>query len=525
MWLAGCALVLWTPAVFAGVLLLGIVYARNLEFVHECLHAIALPRPRHNAIVGHLLALPMLVSFERWRREHMRHHRDVQIEGFQYEYARLTTWREYAVHVLMLRHFGDALVRIAEFDRRYHIVTVAVLTDCVVALVTHSWLPIVLWIMPLPIAAVIHTHIELPEHFGLEGIGSADPLQNSRVIPANRFTTWFVNANNYHAIHHWKPSLPIAQLRAAFETMRDVKVSSYRMFYRRFFSGLALVVLLAVGMSMPVRADDYGPHPDLRAIRHDLPILYEQGDGPIDIQDVVVAGNNALVQVQTKGGTRVAILSRRYDRWWREGEILIENRNAIYGSLCALQLDEAFLNEIKVAPALVRLAATHIPLVVPTPTPSPPSDFVKAGCGVESYENYQFFFSRPASVLNNGYLMNVAFANNDAYQKAMLDASLRPPTEAESWMARGGNSYFFFSSDVKSDAAIHIQPGTTIDVWFPFVLNPDKRYSLTIGHADAPIGPIDGTLKNNTLHFVLPAFALTPGAHLMGEIEGDPDGP
>lgn len=227
IWLLG-ALVLWTPTTFVGIALIGIVYARNLEFAHECLHATALPRPRHNAIAGTLLCLPMLVSFTSWRREHMRHHADVRIEGFHYEYPRLTTWTEYAIHALMLRHFRSAGVSLAAL----------VLATTTVAAILHSWVPVLLFLAPLPIAAIVHTHVELPEHFGLEAIGSRDPLENSRVIPANRFVTWFVNANNYHAIHHWKPSLPISRLRATYETMTPPHVSSYRAFYRAFYAGL-----------------------------------------------------------------------------------------------------------------------------------------------------------------------------------------------------------------------------------------------------------------------------------------------
>jgi hypothetical protein len=118
--------------------------------------------------------------------------------------------------------------------------------------------------------------------------------------------------------------------------------------------------------------------------------------------------------------------------------------------------------------------------------------------------------------------MAVQLAVNDAPQRAIItDVSGRPPTEAESWITRGGNSYFFFSGTMDTTAPIHVQPGTTIDVWFPFVLDTSLYYAITIGHADKPIGPIDGTLKDNVLHFVLPAFTLPPGATLMAEIEGD----
>lgn len=115
----------------------------------------------------------------------------------------------------------------------------------------------------------------------------------------------------------------------------------------------------------------------------------------------------------------------------------------------------------------------------------------------------------------------VALAFPKQGQVSLTDLLGRAPTEAESWVTRGGNSYFFFSGTVQADAPVHIDAGTTIDVWFPFELDRQLHYGITIAHAAKPIGPIDGTLKDNVLHFVLPAFDVAPGARLMGEIEGD----
>jgi hypothetical protein len=67
-----------------------------------------------------------------------------------------------------------------------------------------------------------------------------------------------------------------------------------------------------------------------------------------------------------------------------------------------------------------------------------------------------------------------------------------------------------------------VQAGTTLDVWFPFVIDPSLRYSLTIAHTDPAIGPIDATISDNTAHFALPAFGLRPGAEVQGEIDGGP---
>ncbi|HEX8805462.1 MAG TPA: hypothetical protein VF741_00880, partial [Candidatus Aquilonibacter sp.] len=114
-------------------------------------------------------------------------------------------------------------------------------------------------------------------------------------------------------------------------------------------------------------------------------------------------------------------------------------------------------------------------------------------------------------------------AANDAPPSAGIKELIeREPTEAESWVTFGGNSYFFFSGTVQSTQPVHVQPGTTIDVWFPFVLDPSLRYSVTIAAPNVmSIGPVEGTLADNTLHFTLPAFTAPPGADLMGEIESD----
>ncbi len=124
-----------------------------------------------------------------------------------------------------------------------------------------------------------------------------------------------------------------------------------------------------------------------------------------------------------------------------------------------------------------------------------------------------------------GYWFTARIAANDAAdsEDALVDFRARAPTKAESWAnPPGGNSYFFFSGTVQSKQPVHVQSGTTIDVWFPFVLDPALRYSLTIAAPNAmSLGPIRGALKDNTLRFVLPAFTATPGAELMGEVESN----
>lgn len=214
-----------TPAVIAGVLLLGVVYARNLEFVHQCLHNTAFKTRATNRAVGTILALPMLVHFEQWRREHIQHHRDVRREGFRYELDRLTTKRELLLHLFMVRHYCS--------NGRI-VWAIAAAAACSLAL--HSPLLWLLWIAPLPVAALVHTHIELPEHLGCER-SSRDALLNSRVLRASRATVWFVHYNNYHAVHHWRAGVPNRRLPEVHAVApRMFAELTYPVFYAQFYA-------------------------------------------------------------------------------------------------------------------------------------------------------------------------------------------------------------------------------------------------------------------------------------------------
>ncbi len=234
-------------------------------------------------------------------------------------------------------------------------------------------------------------------------------------------------------------------------------------------------------------ADDSGPGKEVRAIRHDLPVLLGSRLGPPHVVsstvvvDSVVIGSHGTANAEwhTPDQHRIDQFVRT-DGWW-------------------LLRDEW------------------------TPQPGEHVGDVISPAGTGGVKSTAEF-STQSQVLDdlNGYQMRITFARSDADAAArIVSLSGRPPTEAESWITRGGNSYFFFSGTVDSNAPIQVQAGTTIDVWFPFLLDTSLYYAITIGHADKPIGPIDGTLKDNVVHFVLPAFTLPPGATLMAEIEGD----
>ena len=102
----------------------------------------------------------------------------------------------------------------------------------------------------------------------------------------------------------------------------------------------------------------------------------------------------------------------------------------------------------------------------------------------------------------------------------------RPPTDAEfipypTPAQYVPNAVLYFDLRINGTSPVTFAQGTTIDIWFPFVLDDRLNYDLTIGYADKPIGPIYARAFDNALHFVLPAFTVTPGRALMAEIDGN----
>lgn len=138
----------------------------------------------------------------------------------------------------------------------------------------------------------------------------------------------------------------------------------------------------------------------------------------------------------------------------------------------------------------------------------------------------------PVRSFTSGYDITITYAANDAapnVKPAQLFA--RAPTLAEFAPSHapapgfgGPDAVCFFDLQIAGTKPVTFARGTSIDIWFPFVLDDQLRYNLTFFSADKPSGMIFGTIFDNTLHFVLPQFTLVPDKPLMAEIDGDPKG-
>jgi hypothetical protein len=247
------------------------------------------------------------------------------------------------------------------------------------------------------------------------------------------------------------------------------------------------------------------------------PLRNEHADaGALVIDGIVVSKGLALVEWHADFDAAILQMTYRFGRWWIDQQTSTPLPLGITGWGCGMHL-------LTSHEALVPLADGHLPSI--TRMLHPPASRGVRGtvmCGAPAGRRPAW--SDPHKMQANPYSASLTFASSDAPVDADLDALVgRAPTEAESWANQpSGNSYFFFSGTVQSPQPVHVQAGTKIDVWFPFVLDTSLKYSLTIGgNGFTAIGPVDGTLADNTLHFVLPAFTVAPGVELMGEIESD----
>lgn len=137
----------------------------------------------------------------------------------------------------------------------------------------------------------------------------------------------------------------------------------------------------------------------------------------------------------------------------------------------------------------------------------------------------------PVRSFTSGYDITIAYAPNDAADAKLSQLFARAPTQAEFAPSHapapgfgGPDAVCFFDLQISGSKPVTFTRGTTVDIWFPFVLDDQLRYNLTFFSADKPSGMIFGTIFDNTLHFVLPQFRLVPGTPLMAEIDGDPKG-
>jgi hypothetical protein len=85
----------------------------------------------------------------------------------------------------------------------------------------------------------------------------------------------------------------------------------------------------------------------------------------------------------------------------------------------------------------------------------------------------------------------------------------------------GASVYYVFNLSVEQPVPILFKTdSTSLDVWFPYVLPKAARFTLTVRNVTPEVTGVRGTLKDNTLHFLLPPFTLPANNVAHGQIDG-----
>jgi len=326
---------------------------------------------------------------------------------------------------------------------------------------------------------------------------------------------------------------------------------------------LFVVFLLIASGAQNARADDFGPHGDVRELRFAAQRLLAHRartdnvePRAITVSNVVVMGDAALLSwaygpPSRYGSQGIMALVRRQARWWDALDGLSWNHYKCWDTTvsyplqpptAASGLSPAALLSYGLPAALVN-RALQVPelrraMILPTPAPQAPDrsgkHLVRPDCEETIYVDSPGPTIRPGggtlwqiASATSGYDITIAYSRNDAPVGTSAEPLYaRPPTLAEiipypTTPHFISTAVLYFDLTLEGSAPVTFQPETTVDIWFPFVLDDTLSYDLTIGFADRPIGPFYSKPFDNVLHYTLPGFTATPGRTLMAEIDGN----
>ncbi len=306
----------------------------------------------------------------------------------------------------------------------------------------------------------------------------------------------------------------------------------------------------AIVVQAPALASDVGPGAAVATIRHDLPLLLaaQFKDKPTKptIDWIVTDGNDAVAMWSAEARRGVVNLRLRSGRWWWWAAAVktISNAEAPWTLMRTPGIDledcdsvtvpnppsaNSLLAEGYIGKALARELASRLPAIHTS----------NIGGGSDCDPDPQYLVSTTGE-------SEVTFTHREDYLPTWFTwigqtAGDREGETGSSWTARYSftltarrdNSEEGMQRLVHStlkplfDKLLPTPPPTlafrrnsTIDVWLPYVLAQQDHYVLRISNVTPDIDGVPGTLKNNVLHFVLPAFTLHWEEVAHGEIYG-----
>jgi fatty acid desaturase len=203
--------------------------------MHEATHYRAAPTRWLNEVIGEILALPVLIKMQDYRKTHFAHHRNVNT-GDDPDWVRKLGDRDFAFPKsaleigVMLLPFALGIKffilinklklqskRYAQSGLRPSILTIArsitILIIASMSIVLGFWdMLIFYWIIPLLTSSMVFFHIRsVAEHFAID---SDHAFNQTRTVISPFWEAWLLAPHgiNYHLEHHLYPSVPFYRL-------------------------------------------------------------------------------------------------------------------------------------------------------------------------------------------------------------------------------------------------------------------------------------------------------------------------
>jgi len=300
---------------------------------------------------------------------------------------------------------------------------------------------------------------------------------------------------------------------------------------------------LAAAIAYPAYAGDAGPREDVVAIRHDAPILLgAQVDGEAIVDSVVIDRDAAIATWHAQGIEHGMVgLRREGGRWWATGFARRITQNS-YGSRALWEAVAPVANPPQYCPgtAFFWLGSTLMADGLGV-TPRLLSSAIAQSSDLRWEASLEHSPVVPG-VECSTYSVDASAPEDDIDPQYVRDAdgttavvalAVKPGTPHIRTSVAGLGAANAIAPDPGVTSAIYVlflhrdalkpidfSTGSKIDVWFPYVLDPWRRYSLNVAFVTPEITDVIGTLHDNTLHFELPAFALSTERAGIAQIDG-----
>jgi fatty acid desaturase len=212
-------------ATVAGVAVVALMFASMVSAQHECAHRALFAHRWLNDGLGLFIGVVLVVPYGGYRRFHLHHHAHThEIDDSEPVVVAHSTWMWAgslvgAAHAMrwMATRWTIGLLRGGNNRQSRQLGWLSIggllltLALAAIAVLSVPKVFLIAWLAPVLLGAVISGFLILPEHYGC-AYGPDDVVRTTRTVRSNslgRFLQW--NAN-YHAEHHWAPTVPTCRL-------------------------------------------------------------------------------------------------------------------------------------------------------------------------------------------------------------------------------------------------------------------------------------------------------------------------